>query len=141
MGRPLCARHATRETAERAPGANAGHRGCQVALSALLPGAEPGSRRIMARKQQPSPEREDRIATEIVVDCYDASEVASGWHNYLQDALSFPFAVVCKMKRAISPLKIGDKVEVVDIGPVDECVREMFVTIEWYDSELAVPLA
>ena len=78
---------------------------------------------------------------EIVVDCYDETEVAMGWYCYLQDALSFPFSAVCKTKRAISPLTVGDEVEVVDIGPEEECAREIFVSIRWNDSKLAVPLA
>ena len=97
----------------------------------------------MTRRRRPSPEpdRDNRIAMEIVVDCYDETEVAMGWYCYLQDALSFPFAAVCKIKRAISPLTVGHEVDVVDIGPEEECAREIFVSIKWNDSKLAVPLA
>ncbi len=31
------------------------------------------------------PDREDRIAFEIVVDAYDETERAMGWYYYLQD--------------------------------------------------------
>ena len=87
------------------------------------------------------PERDERIAMEIVVDCYGEWEVASGWHAYLQDALAFPFEAKCVAKRATSPLKIGKRVEVIDMGPSDECTKEMFVSIRWNDDTLAVPLS
>nr|WP_232230071.1 calcium-binding protein [Polaromonas glacialis] len=36
------------------------------------------------------PDRENRIAFEIVVDAYDAAERAMGWYYYLQDQLQVP---------------------------------------------------
>ena len=86
-------------------------------------------------------EREERIATEIVVDCYDASEVAMGWYYYLQDALSFPFRARCRVERAISPLLRDERVEVIDMGPENECAHEVFVTVRRDDGSLAVPLS
>ena len=61
------------------------------------------------RKEQ---NREDRITNEIVVDAYDASERAMGWHYYLEEKLQFPFTATCTKARPISPLKVGDEVEV-----------------------------
>lgn len=94
----------------------------------------------MARRK--NEEREDRIIMEIVVDAYGPEERAVGWHAYLESTLSFPFAARCTGQRAISPLSQGDEVEVIDMAPFDECMREMFVMIRWGRKEgLAVPLA
>jgi Calcium binding len=86
-------------------------------------------------------EREERIMMEIVVDAYDETERAMGWCCYLQDQLQFPFTATCIAKRASSPLKVKDKVEVIGMPGEDECEREMFVTIRWEKDKLAVPLS
>ncbi len=86
-------------------------------------------------------EREDRIAMEIVVDAYGPEERALSWYYYLQSQLRFPFKAACFAKRAISPLKVKDKVEVVGIPVESECEREIFVTILRDGDELAVPLS
>jgi hypothetical protein len=91
-------------------------------------------------KAKRDPERDERIAMEIVVDCYDESEQAMGWYYYLEEHLRFPFSAECFMKRSISPLKLGDKVEVVGMAPEEECEREVFVFIRWNRDRLAVPL-
>ena len=87
------------------------------------------------------PEREERITMEIVVDCYDESERAMGWYYYLQDELQFPFTAQCIAKRAISPLRVKDEVEVIDMAPEEECDHEMFVMIRWEKDGLGVPLS
>lgn len=84
---------------------------------------------------------EHRITMEIVVDCYDEHERAMGWYCYLQEQLRFPFTATCIAKRAISPLRAKDEVEVIEISPEDECGHELFVTIRWEKDGLAVPLA
>lgn len=85
--------------------------------------------------------REDRIRMEIVVDAYDEQERAMGWYYYLQEGIQFPFTATCIAKRASSPLRVKDEVEVVGMPGEDECEREMFVTIRWDNKEdLAVPL-
>ena len=86
-------------------------------------------------------ERERRIATEIVVDAYDTHERAMGWYYYLQEQLKVPFTATCTAKRAISPLRAKDEVQVVGMPSEDECEHEMFVTIRWEKDRLAVPLA
>jgi hypothetical protein len=86
-------------------------------------------------------QREDRITMEIVVDAYDEHERAMGWYYYLESQLQFPFTATCIAKRAISPLKVKDKVEVIGMPGEEECEREMFVTIRWDQDELAVPLS
>lgn len=86
-------------------------------------------------------DREERISMEIVVDAYGAEEQAMGWYYYLEDQLEFPFTAECTQKRAISPLRVGDEVDVIGMAPEDECEREMFVTIRWDKGRLAVPLS
>jgi hypothetical protein len=55
--------------------------------------------------------------------------------------LKFPFQAKCVAERRISPLSEGDEVKVVGMAPEDECMREVFVEIEWLDKVLALPLA
>ena len=86
-------------------------------------------------------EREHRIVMEIVVDAYDEIERALGWYYYLDNQLQFPFEATCIAKRAVSPLKVKDTVEVLGMPSEEECEREMFVTIAWDDDDLAVPLS
>ncbi len=85
--------------------------------------------------------REERIHMEIVVDAYDAEEQAMGWYYYLDDTLNFPFSARCATKRAISPLQVGDEVEILGIAPADECAHEIFVMIRWERDGLGVPLS
>jgi hypothetical protein len=87
-------------------------------------------------------DRERRIEMEIVVDAHDESERAMGWYSYLDDSVHFPFTARCCVQRPISPLRVGDEVEVIGLGPEDECEHAMFVRIRWDRKEgLAVPLA
>jgi hypothetical protein len=86
--------------------------------------------------------REERISMEIVVDAYDEGERAMGWYCYLEDKLNTPFLTRCVKERAISPLRVGDEVEVVGMAPEDECGREMYVETPWeHKRTLAVPLS
>jgi hypothetical protein len=86
--------------------------------------------------------REERILREIVVDAQDEDERAMGWYSYLEDKLCFPFLTRCINERAISPLLVGDEVEVVGMAPEVECRYEMFVETPWeYKRTLAVPLS
>ena len=85
-------------------------------------------------------EREERIDMEITVDAYGPEEQAMGWYNYLSDTLQFPFSAKCLTQRIISPLELGDEVEVVEIAPAKECEHEMFVIIRWKLRQFAVPL-
>jgi hypothetical protein len=94
----------------------------------------------MAKPKQ-GKRREQRIEQEIVVDAYGAEERAMGWYAYLEDQVRFPFAGKCIAPRALSPLRKGQEVEVVDLAPAEECEHEMFVMITWEDRKLAVPLA
>ena len=89
-------------------------------------------------------EREERIAMEIVVDCYNESEAWSGWLCYLQDKLDFPFQAKCIRRRRASPLKTGEQVTVISMLNDDDAadsLTEMQVEIEWQGRTLGVPLA
>jgi|SRR5215211_1435349 len=85
-------------------------------------------------------DREERIRNEVVVDAYGPEEQAMGWYAYLEGTLQFPFRVRCSAERAISPLRVEDEVEVIGMGPEDECAHEMFVLTPWRPRALAVPL-
>jgi len=92
-------------------------------------------------KAKKNVERENRIAEEIIVDAYGPEEQAMGWYYYLQDKLCFPFLATCITERATSPLRKGDKVEIVRMAPEEECQHEMFVETRWERRTLAVPLS
>jgi hypothetical protein len=92
------------------------------------------------REVEKNQDREERISMEAVVDAYSPEEQAIGWYYYLEDKITFPFQGKCIQERKVSPLKMKEVVEVISMGPEDECEREMFVVIRWMDRELAVPL-
>ena len=100
-------------------------------------------RRNLVAKAQPKRDevRENRITMEIVVDAHGPEEQAMGWYYYLDEQLRFPFTTTCIAKRAISPLRLKDKVEVLGMATVEECESEMFVRIRWDKNNLAVPLS
>lgn len=78
---------------------------------------------------------------EIVVDAYTESERAMGWYYYVEGRCSFPFRARCIRRRAVSPLRPGDEVEVMRMAPEEECEHEIFVLIRWERRKLAVPLS
>ena len=78
---------------------------------------------------------------EVVVDAYGEEERAMGWYYYLEGKLNFSFLTTCKAKRAISPLQVGDEVEVIGMAPEEECLKEIFVMTRWEKDGLAVPLS
>jgi hypothetical protein len=92
-------------------------------------------------KAERDEEREERISMEIVVDAYGSEERAMGWYYYLEGQLEFPFTAICVAKRATSPLRVKDEVEVISLASESECEHEMFVTIRWERDGLAVPLS
>ena len=85
--------------------------------------------------------REQRIAMEAVVDAYNSEERAMGWFYYLEERLKFPFKARCKCKREISPLRLGEDVDVMGMAREEECESEMFVRVRWCGRRLAVPLS
>lgn len=94
----------------------------------------------MSRSQKDEA-REERIDMEIVVDAYGEEERAIGWHCYLHDTLIFPFRAECITERKTSPLLNGEKVKVLGMSPEDDCMKEIFVQVEWQGREMGVPLA
>lgn len=91
--------------------------------------------------QDQDPEREERIAMEIIVDAYGPQEQSLGWYYYLESNLVFPFVARCLHERASSPLQVGNEVDVVGMPPEEECEREMHVNIRREPRSVAVPLA
>ena len=85
--------------------------------------------------------REHRIDDEAIVDAYGPEEQAIGWYYYLADRLSFPLKAKCITERAISPLRVGEVVEVTEMAAADDCEHDMVVMIQWQDRSLAVPLS
>jgi hypothetical protein len=85
--------------------------------------------------------RERRIEMEAVVDAYNSEERAMGWFYYLEERLKFPFKARCKSKREISPLRIGEDVNVIGMAREEECESEMFVRVRCCGRRLAVPLS
>jgi Calcium binding len=103
--------------------------------------AEVDVKRAKSTRPKKDDEREERILMQIVVDASNADERAVGWYSYLEDALGFPFTASCTQKRQISPLQVGDEVDVIDMADSTECRHEMFVMIQWEGGGLAVPLS
>lgn len=64
---------------------------------------------------------------EIVVDAYNELERALGWYYYLDYNLRFPFKAKCISKRSVSPLIVGDRVEVIGMAKEETCTNEMLV--------------
>ena len=93
----------------------------------------------MARPRE-QPERERRIADEVVVDAYDNVERAMSWYYYLEAKLCMPFAASCVAKRQVSPLRVSEEVRVIGMADEDECMSEVFVLVKHAKSKLAVPL-
>ena len=85
-------------------------------------------------------EREERIHMEIIVDSYGPEEQALSWYYYLEEHLQFPFSAKCVARRSISPLKVGEKVEVVGMPSEEDCEHDMFVLIRRKSDKFGVPL-
>jgi hypothetical protein len=92
--------------------------------------------------------REERIIMEIIVDTYGPDERAAGWYCYLDDVISYASDAIearCIRERAISPLQVGDDVEILRMAPQKECACDMFVMIRWGlpngERGLGVPLS
>lgn len=88
-----------------------------------------------------TPAREQRIIDAILVDVYNPDERAMSWYYYLQDKLTFPFMARCAVQRSVSPLTLGEEVEVVGLPNQRDCMREMFVLIRFAGRRLGVPLS
>jgi hypothetical protein len=85
--------------------------------------------------------REERIHEEIIVDAYGPEEQAMGWYYYLEDKIHFPFQAKCIASEVISPLQMGESVEIRGLAPEDACSNDMLVQIRWQGRNMAVPLS
>jgi hypothetical protein len=85
--------------------------------------------------------REQRIEMEIVVDAYGPEERAMGWYYYLEEKLAVPFQARVRTELPVSPLTLGDEVEVLGVAPDDVCGFEMYVWVRQPKRNLAVPLS
>lgn len=92
-------------------------------------------------KPKPNRAREALISEEVVVDAYNSEERAMSWYYYLEEKLAFPFKAKCTVARAVSPLKIGEEVEVLDLASTDDCMSAILVLIGFAGRTLGVPLA
>jgi hypothetical protein len=86
------------------------------------------------------PVRENRIDMEIVVDAYDSYERLTGWVCSIEDTVNNNVRCRCYKTRSMSPLVVGEEVDVLSIAPFDDCESEMFVVVKWNNRKLAVPL-
>lgn len=62
------------------------------------------------------------------------------WYYHLDDRLRMPFKARCIIERSMSPLKVGEIIEVSAMADMDDCEKEMFVMVQFMKRELAVPL-
>lgn len=63
------------------------------------------------------------------------------WYYYLENQLKFPFEATCKIRRAISPLKVGEAVTVTGLASETDCMADIVVLIRWQKRSLGVPLS
>lgn len=85
--------------------------------------------------------REFRIYDEAIVDAYGEEERALGWYYFMDAKLHCPFQVKCITKRGISPLEVGEEVEIQGLASEEKCMKEIFVEINWQGRHFAVPLS
>jgi hypothetical protein len=93
------------------------------------------------KPRQRNPDREERIHEEILVEAFGPEEQAMGWYYYLESKLRFPFQARCIASYEVSPLQVGEIVEVYRMAPEAACSSDMLVMIEWQDRMMAVPLS
>jgi hypothetical protein len=75
--------------------------------------------------------RENRIATEIIVDAEDKEDRAMGWYYYLDDTLDFPFMGKWKKKSRKTSTIEEKPVEVLGMAPEDDCLKDMYVEVAY----------
>jgi len=86
-------------------------------------------------------ERESRIHNEAIVDAYGPEEQALSWYYYLEARMTFPFKARCISSRKVSPLKVGEVVEVLEMADEDDCTSDMIVIIRFGGRTVGVPMA
>ena len=98
------------------------------------------TKKHVSRIVKNDPEREKRLDWEIVVDAQDYDERLMGWVCSLEDEINNNVRCRCRKTRSMSPLKVGEEVDVLGVTSEDDCKGEMFVFVQWNDRKLAVPL-
>jgi len=83
------------------------------------------------KRSAPNRTREHRIAEEIVVDACSSDERAMSWYYYLEGKLDFPVKAKCVAKRAVSPLRRGEAVDVLGMAPEEDCTGGMLVLVRF----------
>lgn len=73
--------------------------------------------------------RENRIATEIIVDAEDKEDRAMGWYYYLEETLNCPFMAKWTKKSRKTSTTEEKQVEVLGMAPDDECLKDMYVEV------------
>jgi Calcium binding len=74
-------------------------------------------------------DREERIHMEAIVDAYNQEERAMGWYYYLDERIRFPFQAKWTSRQRPQ----GRDVEVIEMSPEDECLRDMFVEVRYQE--------
>lgn len=100
------------------------------------------------RRPKPDSVREDRIHDEAIVDARP-EEQALSWYYYLEGKIKFPFQAHCVAPNAISPLRKGEALEVLQgealevlrMATEDACEHDMLVEIRWQGRKTPVPLS
>ena len=85
--------------------------------------------------------RERRIFMEAVVDANGPEEQAMGWYYYLEDKITLPFEAECIAVNKRTPLELGERIRVGQMGGEENCEHDMYVEISWRGKVLAVPLS
>lgn len=81
------------------------------------------------------PDRENRIAEEVLVDTYDIYEEMAAWEAYLEDRVSFPF------QAHWGDPDSGEEVEVLSFDDNNECDTNIFVKVHYQNGDEADELS
>src|SRR5215467_7851718 len=88
--------------------------------------------RLMARRRRDD-DFDQRLDWDIIVDANGPEEQALGWYHYLENHRQVPFDARCVVARPMSPLPVGDGVEVRGLPSEEVGEHEMFVNIAWQE--------
>ena len=88
-------------------------------------------------KTKKDPVREERIHNDAIADANGPEEQVMGWYYYLESRLNVPFRARCVEERAVSPLAVGERVEVVGMPPGRECEQATRGFASWRGSSTA----
>lgn len=94
----------------------------------------------MAQEQPARDDQREQRLAQIVGGAQDEYERIGAWYDYLVQRLHFPFRARCIRKPAGSPLRLQEKVDVIDLTSVDDWEEEARVTLGAVRAGLDVPL-